>query len=272
MSITWFTHERICLGLLAVLSVIVVSCGKNSSLEGSAVDSYGAPLPDVEIVARQLQPVKGYDELSTTTSTDGSFRLDGLFPESIYELHMRGDKWVSAARNRDTIKAGPEGETSLMSEPLQLVVAVNETGSLVLDLETGITRYEASAEGYIFDTETALEWYPLPGKLTWFEAKSQIDQMGNGWRLPTMDEVRGLYVEGLGQSNIDPVFGLEYGDMWSDHWGSCVWTSYLKRLPFNLTISRSFYFPAGKASSAGTEPTADEDRMRAFAVRSLESP
>lgn len=272
MRIALLTRVQTCCGLLAVMSLVLASCGKHTSLEGSVVDGHGEPISDVTVVAKQLQPVKGYEELHAVTNVDGSFRLGGLFPESVYELHVKGDKWVSSTSDRDTIKAGPKGETSILSEPLQVKVAVTESGSLVLDLETGITRFEVSQDGHIFDSETALEWYPLSDKLTWFEAKAKIDQMDRGWRLPTTDELRDLYVKGLGKSNIDPVFGLEYGDMWSDYWGSCVWTSYMKRLPFNLTISRSFYFPTGTASSSGTEPTADKNHMRAFAVRSLEAP
>lgn len=262
-----------------ILSLVLIicafsggGCGKHSALEGKVVDKSGYPIGDATVVARQLKPIKGYDEVRAVTAADGSFALSKLFPQSQYELRVEGKNWISHRSNSDTIKSGPEGETTLLVEPITVTLPVNETGSLIMDLETGICRFEKSSDGYIDDVQSALQWYVLPGKITWFEAREIIDQMGEGWRLPSTDELKGLYVKGLGEASIDPVFGLEYGDLWSDFYASSVWTNYLKRLPFNLTISHSFYFPTAASSSSGAEPNANEDHMRAFAVRSLEAP
>lgn len=259
------------LGLI-MCALSYVGCGKYSALEGKVVDKSGYPINHATVVARQLQPIKGYDEVRTVTASDGSFTLSRLYPHSQYELRVEGENWISHRFDSETIKSAPAGETTLLSEPITVTLPVTETGSLVIDLETGICRFEKSHDGYISDVQTALQWYVLPGKVTWFEARGEIDKMGEGWRLPTLNELKSLYVKGLGKANIDPLFGLEYGDLWSDHYASCVWTNYLKRLPFNLTISHSFYFPTATSSGSGYEPNAEKDHMRAFAVRSLEAP
>lgn len=255
----------------ALLSALVVGCGKQTSTEGLATDSMGSPLVGVTIVAKQLEPIKGFEVVTAVTSKEGSFSLSGLYPNSDYDIHAEGNNWISHPSNHVTITSGPKGETSLLAKPYQVTMAVNEAGSLVLDLETGICRFEKSSDGFITDATTALQWYVLPGKVTWFEAQKVIQQMGDGWRFPRMNELKGLYIEGLGECNSDPLFGLKYGDMWrGDFYGGCVWSDYLRRLPFNLTISRSFRFPYGDPSPNGGDPDAVKDKMRAFAVRNLE--
>jgi len=264
-------HSKVLSELSILLFLQFAGCGTQTSMEGAVMDGSDFPLSNVTVVAKQLQPIKGYEEVRTVTSTDGIFQLKKLYPDSPYELHVEGKNWISHWRDYDTVFSGPKGETTLLPEPLMVTMAVTKTGSLIFDLESGICRFEISPQGYISDATSPLEWYVLPSKMTWFEARDRIRQMGNGWRMPRMEELGRLYVKGLGTCNTDPVFDLQYGDMFSgDFYGGCVWSDYLKRLPFNLTISHSFRYPYGNPSPQGGEPDANKNKMRAFAVRSLE--
>ena len=62
--------------------------------------------------------------------------------------------------------------------------------------------YVAYANGIVKDTRTALEWKVGPDRDTvWDEARSWVQNLnldGGGWRMPTMDELAGLYKKRAG--------------------------------------------------------------------------
>ena len=66
--------------------------------------------------------------------------------------------------------------------------------------------YVAYANGIVKDTHTGLEWKAGPDKDTnWNEARSWVQNLnldGGGWRMPTMDELEGLYKKGVGSHNL----------------------------------------------------------------------
>jgi hypothetical protein len=69
----------------------------------------------------------------------------------------------------------------------------------------------AYACGVVWDTKTGLEWVAGPDKDTnWDEAKDWVDNLnvaGGGWRMPTTDELKTLYVKGRGTRNMTPLLG-----------------------------------------------------------------
>jgi uncharacterized caspase-like protein len=66
--------------------------------------------------------------------------------------------------------------------------------------------YLAYANGIVKDTKTGLEWKAGPDKDTdWNEARSWVESLnldGGGWRMPTLDELKGLYRKGMGSHNL----------------------------------------------------------------------
>lgn len=59
-------------------------------------------------------------------------------------------------------------------------------------------RFQASENGVILDTKTNLEWIVGANEGTkWNEGYAWVKGLGNkfggGWRLPTVEELRGLY-------------------------------------------------------------------------------
>jgi len=101
--------------------------------------------------------------------------------------------------------------------------------------------YVAYANGIVRDTKTGLEWKVGPDRDTdWNEARSWVQSLnidGGGWRMPTMDELAGLYKNGLGDRNMTPLLKTTGWWVWSgevegssDAWGfnfrNCSWGWY----------------------------------------------
>lgn len=115
------------------------------------------------------------------------------------------------------------------------------------------SRFMVSKEGTILDTKTGLEWYVnLSPGVNWNQARSwaaglEID--GGRWRMPTMEELKGLYESGRG---LDPAFPMP---------GKWVWSG---------EISSTFNFFNGKTSRLidSSSPFPNYENC-AFAVRSL---
>lgn len=52
---------------------VTFGCGEKSGLEGKVLDGKGQPIAHVKIIAKQVQPIKGYERFEAMTGTDGSF-------------------------------------------------------------------------------------------------------------------------------------------------------------------------------------------------------
>ena len=79
--------------------------------------------------------------------------------------------------------------------------------------------YVAYANGIVRDTKTGLEWKVGPDKdTTWNEARSWVQSLnldGGGWRMPTMDELEGLYKKGVKWRNMTPLLKTTGWLVWS---------------------------------------------------------
>jgi len=121
--------------------------------------------------------------------------------------------------------------------------------------------YVAYANGIVRDTKTGLEWKVGPDKDTnWNEAKSWVRSLnldGGGWRMPTMDKLKGLYKKGVGSRNMTPLLKTSGLDVWS----SDEKRSKIRGLPF------SWYFRFSNGYSEWAARHRDAGK-RAFAVRS----
>jgi len=113
------------------------------------------------------------------------------------------------------------------------------------------------ATGVVYDKNTDLEWYAGPDEKTlwWHGAKwiESLNAAGNGWRMPTIKELKTLYKRGAGRRNMTPL--LKTTGWW-------VWAE--KR---NSTTAYGFDF------QSGTESWYDATSFykfsaRCFAVRS----
>ena len=99
-------------------------------------------------------------------------------------------------------------------------------------IPSGDRRFATNDKGVVTDTKTGLEWFLGPDRdTTWDEAKSWVESLtvdGGGWRMPTRDEVKGIYIKDVGTRNMSPLLKTTGGFVWtgetvgSTHaWGFC---------------------------------------------------
>ena len=127
--------------LTILVSLLAFGCGKKSALEGKIVDGKGEPIADVKIIAKQVQPIKGYEQFEATTGSDGTFSFGKLFPSSKYILLPHSEDWKTSVKK--TVRSGQEEETLKLKSPL-------------------LIRFTMSKAGVITDPRTGLMWAPYP--------------------------------------------------------------------------------------------------------------
>lgn len=81
------------------------------------------------------------------------------------------------------------------------------------------SRYVAFANKVICDCFSGLEWLPGPDRdMSWEEGCRWVKNLttgGGGWRLPTLNELRGLFKMNKKRDNLSPLFGISTTDVWS---------------------------------------------------------
>ena len=101
------------------------------------------------------------------------------------------------------------------------------------------------------------------GGMAWNEAKTWVESLnvgGGGWRVPTLEELKGLYQYGKGRRNMTPLLETT---------GYSVWSSQQARGNFvAFDFSTGFYFDGGSRSGYRRDYS---NNNRAFAVRSRSS-
>jgi hypothetical protein len=80
-------------------------------------------------------------------------------------------------------------------------------------------QYIAFSNGIVKDTKTGLEWVAgIDGGVTWHEANAWVASLnigGGGWRMPTVEELKGLYQYGKGSRNMTPLLKTTGFYVWS---------------------------------------------------------
>lgn len=188
---------RLAIGLVISLVVLVAGCGKKSGIEGKVVDGKGTPMAGVKVVAKQVQPIKGYEQFEATTGSDGGFRLPKLFPASEYVLTTYTDGGEKSASVK--IESGLEGQTKILSEPIALRFMFSKDGATVRDTKTGLMWMQNAA---------------IAGRgMSWGEAMAWVRGINIGgfkdWRLPTVNELGTMAKAGKAGE-----FGMNSLPMW----------------------------------------------------------
>lgn len=105
------------------------------------------------------------------------------------------------------------GET--IDEPKQNQLSHVETAK-VIARDRWFVAYN---DGVVYDQKTGLEWYAGPDRDTnWNEAKSWVENLtvaGGGWRMPTWEELKTLYIKGVGERNMTPLLKTTGSWVWS---------------------------------------------------------
>lgn len=157
----------------AFLVVMLAGCGKKAGIEGKIVDGKDKPMLGVKLIAKQVQPIKGYEHFETKSGSDGTFKFKGVFPSSEYVI----EPWPDATA-KVKVQSGPEGQTSMLEKPL-------------------VVRFTLSKAGVIMDSKTGLQWAPSNGQdMNHYQAEGYVRSLnldGGGWRLPAIAELSQLY-------------------------------------------------------------------------------
>lgn len=136
-------------------------------------------------------------------------------------------------------------------------------------------RYVAFENRVICDCYSRLEWLPGPDKdMSWEDGCHWVKGLaigGGGWRLPTLNELQGLFKMNKNGDNLSPLFKMSMTDVWScESQDESAWG--FNFLPGNRfrtykTLSRRFRilavrprkYPAFEKRGSSSPPNADSD-------------
>jgi len=140
---------------IILMALAVTGCGKKSGLEGKVVDEKGKPVANLKIIAKQVQPIKGYEHLEATTDSDGTFSFGKLFPTSEYILFPWYEDWTQAPQrtlkyeanklmarfNKEgwtteakmKVQSGPEEQTIMLAAPMVIQPCISSIDGKVVN-------------------------------------------------------------------------------------------------------------------------------------------
>jgi hypothetical protein len=125
-------------------------------------------------------------------------------------------KELEAKRKRLETKNQKLETAKRLHEPKPEPNVVRENENEVIEKDG---RFIAYKNGIVYDTETKLEWVAGPDKdMNWYEAKEWVDNLniaGGGWRMPTLDELQGLFKKRAGSRNMTPLLKTTGWGVWS---------------------------------------------------------
>lgn len=165
---------------LAIVLVLVHFCfagvacgGKKAGIEGKIVDGKENPLAGVKLIAKQVQPIKGYDSFEAVSGADGTFKFKGVFPSSEYIIEPSSDAWKTSTKVK--VQSAPEGQTRMLDKPF-------------------VVRYTLSKSGVVTDSKAGLQWVPSNGQvMNHDQAETYIRNLnleGGGWRFPVVSDLK----------------------------------------------------------------------------------
>jgi uncharacterized protein YcfJ len=124
-----------------VMVFYLCSCSKNTGLVGRVTDSNGQAMAGIKVIAKQVQPVEGYEQFEAISGADGSFKFAKLYPSSQYVLTPQPANGMTG--ESVTVSSGPEGQYTSLSAPLVVHSTVSNQGALA----PGVPAPVAAAQG-----------------------------------------------------------------------------------------------------------------------------
>ncbi len=242
--------------ILLSLTTTPVYSDLKSGLTGKVVDGNDKGIEGVTIKATLSNKIitQGYDSFTTTTDVDGKFSFTNLFPFSSYQLEFWHKKWSRKEKEITvSVTTPPHGETFEIEQSIIIEKILNEK-SEIINPQTGGKRFIKSINGIISDSLRGIQWYIASNDgMDWNRANQMVIELttaGGGWRMPSLKELKSLYVQGLGSKNLPSPFQFN---------GTWVWT----KEAVGSSDARGFLFNEGKAFTG----LRSNNRGRVFAVR-----
>jgi hypothetical protein len=102
-------------------------------------------------------------------------------------------------------------------------------------------RFEPTGNSTVIDHETGLEWQAsTSGPMTWQEAMDYASSLGDGWRLPTIEELITL----IDYSQVDPATNFP-NHLATGFWSSSV-HAYYTGYAWSVYFSSGYVYGNGK--------------------------
>ena len=114
-------------------------------------------------------------------------------------------------------------------------------------------RFTRGPDGVISDTSTGLQWLPGPDKeIDYYEAQSWIESIhnraGGGWHMATVQDLETIAQRGVGDNNLDPIFGLSGWLVWTGQAAGPMDSSYYDSDPWMYDFRAMMRFMASRNS------------------------
>lgn len=149
-------------------------------------------------------------------------------------------------------KANMEGSDVEISDEPFILESVRKSN----EVDAFESTFVAHATGVVYDKSTGLEWFAGPDRDTTFdEAKHWVLGLtvaGGGWRIPTRDELKGLYHKGAGTRNMTRLLKTTGWYVWADEMPG---RDIMRWFDFQKSYPKHFF-------------RGNSDNLRGFAVRS----
>ena len=174
-------------------------------------------------IDKDLNGRKGKGKLFVDTAPTGArIRILNINPKFYQGMKLKPGRYhVEASKQGyETQKmwvelgTGEDKKLEVNLEQMQASIQPTTNHTRQTSSTSGVIKrdgvYVAYSNGIVKDTNTGLEWKAGPDRNTdWNEARTWVKSLnldgGGGWRMPTMDELEGLYNKGMGPHNITPL-------------------------------------------------------------------
>ncbi len=206
--------------------------GDNS---GTSTHPVGLKLPNNWGLFDMSGNVNEWCQDSLPENTEQPLGQERMSSDGIHRFSLRGGTFSWGADNCRSAYRPPYADRSNGFRLVRTRVT-EETEIVAVDFS-----FQKSAEGVITDHATGLEWLIHPAHhISWQNARGWAYSLGEGWRVPNPQELRGLYeTNNAIYGSLGSGWGVWCEDQFDSGSVSCIrisdgaeFTSYLERLPF----------------------------------------
>ncbi|MBU1711930.1 MAG: DUF1566 domain-containing protein, partial [Proteobacteria bacterium] len=126
---------------------------------------------------------------------------------------------AAKAEEIERAKADAVAKAEAKKHEIKVTTAAIDSSAVSAKIVSSDGRFEKLISGVVRDTQSGLDWYAGPDKNTgWDDAKQWVAGLmvdGGGWRMPAMEELKGLYQKGAGSRNMTSLLETTGWLVWS---------------------------------------------------------
>ena len=165
--------------------------------------------------AKEVEKVKAEQVAKAKAEAEEIAKAEATAKAKAKEIEKAKAEQVAKAK----AEAVAESKAKAKQHELKTTAAAIDPSAVSSKIAASDGRFEKLASGVVRDTQSGLDWYAGPDKNTvWDDAKQWVAGLkidGGGWRMPTMEELKGLYRKGDGSRNMTPLLETTGWWVWS---------------------------------------------------------